>query len=107
MHLLRKHHYNTESCHLIKRNFYIYISIFIVVKDNTKENKIKKTPNQNKKYSFFWPLSAALLLFLHVNIGQLMTDQECHTRIIFFFEKKVISHMTFGIWLTGQHCIML
>ena len=29
-----------------------------------------------------------------------MANQKCHTKIVFFFEKKVVSHMTFGGQLT-------
>ena len=76
---------------------YTYLFLLTQVKINTKE-RINLQTETNKH---FWPLSAVLSFFPYANIGWLMTDQECHLKIIFFFEKKAIAHTTFGIQQTG------
>ena len=35
-----------------------------------------------------------------LNIGWPMANKKCHTKIIFFSEKKVVCHVTFHIQLT-------
>ena len=80
-------------------------AIFISVRINTKEMINLQT--KINRHSFFGHYPLSLSFFPHANIGQLMTDQQCHIKIIFFFKKKAIGCMTFGIWQTGPHCIML
>ena len=70
---------------------YTYLFLLSQVKINTKE-RINLQAETNK--CFFWPVSAALSFFPHANASWLMTDQECCMKIVFFFEKKVIGHMT-------------
>ena len=61
--------------------FDVYILIFVKVIQKRGQTSRMKLIN------IFWPLSTVFSFFLHANIGQPMTDQECHTKIIFFLKR--------------------
>ena len=82
---------------------YTHLFLLSQVKINKKE-RINLQTETNKHYFGHYLLSVSF--FPHANVSWPMTNQECHTKI-FFFKKKAISHMTFGIWQTSQHHIML
>ena len=67
-------------------------TIFISVKINTKERKDLQT--KINKHSFFDHYLLSLSFFQHANIGQPMTDQECHMEIFFFEE----GNWPYDIW---------